>query len=98
MAKPANVRAKCRKHYVFDRFSLEQAAKLAEVVSVFQIPEGLGEANNSPKPAQAATHSSTKSVTHALPAAKAHPRPAAKPKATPKPAPKPSKSDDWEEF
>jgi methyl-accepting chemotaxis protein len=69
----------------------DQAANLADVVSVFQIPEGLGEANNSsPKPAQAAKQSSIKSVTHALPAAKPHPRPAAKPKA--------SKSDEWEEF
>lgn len=31
MAKPADVRAKVRKHYVFDRLSLEQAAKLATV-------------------------------------------------------------------
>lgn len=31
MAKPAEVRAKVRKHYVFDRLSLEQAAKLAGV-------------------------------------------------------------------
>ncbi|NDP58017.1 MAG: DUF1804 family protein [Oxalobacteraceae bacterium] len=31
MAKPAEVRAKVRKHYVFDRLSLEQAAKLASV-------------------------------------------------------------------
>lgn len=31
MAKPAEVRAKVRKHYVFDRISLEQAAKLADV-------------------------------------------------------------------
>ncbi|MFZ6872856.1 DUF1804 family protein [Undibacterium sp. Di27W] len=31
MAKPADVRAKVRKHYVFDRLSLEQAAKLASV-------------------------------------------------------------------
>lgn len=31
MAKPAVIRAKCRKHYVFDRLSLEQAAKLVEV-------------------------------------------------------------------
>ncbi|WP_295756051.1 DUF1804 family protein [Undibacterium sp.] len=31
MAKPAATRAKLRKHYVFDRLSLEQAAKLAEV-------------------------------------------------------------------
>lgn len=31
MAKPADVRAKVRKHYVFDRLSLEQAAKLAGV-------------------------------------------------------------------
>jgi methyl-accepting chemotaxis protein len=77
----------------------DQAAKLAEVVSVFQIPAGLGEANNSrPKPAQAATQSSIKSVAHALPAAKPHPRPADKPKATPKPAPKAPKSDEWEEF
>ena len=31
MAKPAEVRTKVRKHYVFDRISLEQAAKLADV-------------------------------------------------------------------
>lgn len=31
MAKPAEVRAKVRKHYVFDRISLEQAAKLVDV-------------------------------------------------------------------
>jgi len=31
MAKSADVRAKVRKHYVFDRLSLEQAAKLASV-------------------------------------------------------------------
>ncbi|MDO8654203.1 MAG: DUF1804 family protein [Undibacterium sp.] len=31
MAKPVAIRAKVRKHYVFDRISLEQAAKLAEV-------------------------------------------------------------------
>lgn len=31
MAKPAEIRAKVRKHYVFDRLSLEQAAKLAGV-------------------------------------------------------------------
>lgn len=31
MAKPAETRAKVRKHYVFDRLSLEQAAKLAGV-------------------------------------------------------------------
>jgi transposase len=31
MAKPAEVRAKVRKHYVFDRLSLEQAAKLTSV-------------------------------------------------------------------
>lgn len=31
MAKPAEVRARVRKHYVFDRISLEQAAKLADV-------------------------------------------------------------------
>jgi hypothetical protein len=31
MAKPAEVRAKVRKHYVFDRLSLEQAAKLTGV-------------------------------------------------------------------
>lgn len=31
MAKSADVRSKVRKHYVFDRLSLEQAAKLASV-------------------------------------------------------------------
>ena len=31
MAKPADVRAKVRKHYVFDRLSLEQAAKLGSI-------------------------------------------------------------------
>jgi hypothetical protein len=31
MAKPAEVRVKLRKHYVFDRLSLEQSAKLADV-------------------------------------------------------------------
>lgn len=31
MAKPAEKRAKVRRHYAFDRLSLEQAAKLAEV-------------------------------------------------------------------
>jgi transposase len=31
MAKPADVRAKVRKHYAFDRLSLEQASKLAGV-------------------------------------------------------------------
>jgi hypothetical protein len=31
MAKPANVRAKLKKHYAFDRLSLDQAAKLCDV-------------------------------------------------------------------
>jgi len=31
MAKPANLRAKLKKHYAFDRLSLEQAAKLCDI-------------------------------------------------------------------